>query len=62
MGVPYLYDWDGSVTHRLGFQPGVSNVVLIGRDNSVLLAITGPAKDEDVKKLCGIAAEKLGAH
>ncbi len=62
MGVPYLLDWDGSVTHKLGFKPGVTNVVLIDRDNSVLLAITGPAKEEDVKKLCGIAAEKLGAR
>jgi hypothetical protein len=59
MGVPYLLDWDGSVTHNLGFKAGVSNVILIGGHNSVVFVITGPAKDEDVKKLCGIAAEKL---
>ena len=61
MGVPLLLDWDGSVAKSFHFKADVSNVFLIGPDNSIDYTASGPPTDEEIKQLCA-AAGRLSAH
>ena len=40
---PVMMDWSGEVCARLGYQPDLANILILGRDGSVLGRFTGGA-------------------
>ena len=40
---PVMMDWSGKVCARLGYQPDLANILILGRDGSVLGRFTGGA-------------------
>lgn len=40
---PVMMDWSGKVCYRLGYQPDLANILILGRDGSVLGRFTGGA-------------------
>ena len=40
---PVMMDWSGKVCARLGYQPDLANILILGRDGSILGRFTGGA-------------------
>lgn len=58
-GTPIYCDWNGAFRTALQLRRGVSNVVLVGRDGSVLFAAEGPVSKEGREKLVGLLREQI---
>lgn len=45
---PVMMDWSGDVCTRLGFQPGVANILIIGTDGTVCGSFAGVAVEPNL--------------
>lgn len=49
---PVMMDWSGKVCARLGYQPGVANLLVLGGDGTILARFLGAASDAAVREAC----------
>ena len=42
---PVMLDWSGKISARIGYQPGIANVLVIGRDGIIRARIVGKADE-----------------
>jgi len=48
---PVMMDWSGNVCSQFGFQPGVANVFVMGRDGAIQMSFAGSAREPALKRL-----------